>query len=294
MRPEFDPLRSTPLPDSFERTAAWLRSAPEPAPRPPRTRAALLAAFVVVFVAACSWPVAVTVPVASLVEAVSEEEDAGTLAARLFRELGEGASGERHAEIRLERAEGGAQVLRFAFSARRDPAAVAQWADSVKAHPSIRQVHVVRLDTTVRNPLGLALVRRALGLPPSPSEAEVASGIERALEAPPRIRILSASSFESFTFRTRGLPADSAAALRIDSLSREVAERLQRHAFALSLDSLAATSPGGARVLVLSRFLSLDSLRDLDLPPGFQVDTLRIAPTDSVRVHQLQRFRDSL
>lgn len=178
MRSEFDPLRSAPLPDSFERTAAWLREAPPPRPR--RAPATMLVALLLI-IGACSWPVNTTVAAGSVLELLSTDRIGvghPTLVAldrlvpddhqHLLELAGVGDEGSQ------------GTVVRYAVLGA-DQRSVVRWRDTMATMPGIEAVRVVKLDVTERRPFGVFTVRRVLGVSSTPhlTDAELQTELDR-------------------------------------------------------------------------------------------------------------------
>ena len=173
MRTEFDPLRTAPLPDSFDRTADWLRAAPPPRPSP--TRLALVVAALVVLVGACSVPVETEAVVGYAVEAVTD--DAGALLHALDAAVPAG----QRVSAEVGPVEGGAEVVRYLVLD-------ADAADAAEAAARGRggSVRVTPVGAAVRQPLGLAAARW-LGVTANPrlSDADLQAALDRAFAGHP-------------------------------------------------------------------------------------------------------------
>ncbi len=161
MRSELDPLRTAPLPDSFDRTSDWLRAVP---PRRPHRLPVAALLLLLVAVAAWSWPVDVTEQKGAVVEAISDERiEAGHPALELIDRI---VGDDRQHLVELEAlghewTEG--TVVRYAFSGD-SPVRVSVWRDSLGAVGGVRSVRVVPIETSQRRPLGVEAARRLLGV----------------------------------------------------------------------------------------------------------------------------------
>ncbi|MEO0557490.1 MAG: hypothetical protein AAF170_04820 [Bacteroidota bacterium] len=178
MRSEFDPLRSAPLPDSFERTAAWLREAPPPQTR--RAPATVLVALLLI-IGACSWPVSTTVAAGSVIEILSADRIGvghPTLVAldRLVPD-----EYQHHIEVAGIGDEGAdGTVLRYAVLGA-DGESIERWKDSVAALPGTEAARVLEFNVTERRPAGVITVQRVFGVSATPhlSDTELQAELDR-------------------------------------------------------------------------------------------------------------------
>ncbi len=178
MRSELDPIRTASLPDSFERTAEWLRDAP-----PPRTRRAPATTLValLLIIGACSWPVSTTVAAGSVIEILSADRiGVGHPTLVVLDRL---VPDEHQHLIELagvgdEGSEG--TVLRYAVLGA-SPTAVNRWRDTMATLPGIEAARVLMLDITERRPLGVFTARRVLGVSSTPhlTDAELQVELDR-------------------------------------------------------------------------------------------------------------------
>ncbi|MEM6287713.1 MAG: hypothetical protein AAF845_11195 [Bacteroidota bacterium] len=180
MRSEFDPLHTAPLPDSFERTAAWLRQAPPP--RPHRAPSVALAALLV-FVGACSWPVSTTIAAGAVIELLSTDRIGvghPTLATLDRLVPDEHQHMVELASVGEDGADG--TIVRYAVLGADEPS-VGRWRDTMAAQPGIQAVRVVDLDVIRRRPLGVSTVQRVLGVSSTPhlSDAQLQVELDRVL-----------------------------------------------------------------------------------------------------------------
>lgn len=176
MRSDFDTLRDAPLPDSFDRTADWLRATP-----PPRTRRAPAVAFValLVLIAAWSWPVRTTMAAGSVIEVLSADA-IGTDHATLLALDQLVPDEHRHLAEVDDGIEGAGRVLRYAVLGA-DRADVDRWRDAVAALPSTQATRVLMIDVTQRRPLGMVTAERVLGVSTTPhlTDAELQTELDR-------------------------------------------------------------------------------------------------------------------
>ncbi len=161
MRSELDPLRTSALPNSFDRTSDWLRAAP---PRRPRRLPAAVLLTLLLVAAAWSWPVEVTEQTATVVEALSSERvEAGHPTLQLIDRI---VGDERAHLVELE-ALGekwmGGTVVRYAFAGD-SPVRVSVWRDSLASVEGVRRVRIVPVETRGRSRLGVEAARRMLGV----------------------------------------------------------------------------------------------------------------------------------
>jgi len=178
MRSEFDPIRSAPLPDSFERTAEWLREAPPP--RTQRAPATTLVALLLI-IGACSWPVSTTVAAGSVIEILSADRIGvghPTLVALDHLVPDEHQHLVELAGVGDEGSEG--TVLRYAVLGA-DRASVQRWRDTMAVLPGIEAARVLTLDVRERRPFGVFTVRRVLGVSSTPhlTDAEFQLELDR-------------------------------------------------------------------------------------------------------------------
>ena len=174
MPADFAPLRDAPLPDSFDRTAAWLRSAPPP--RPPPGKPLALAAALALAVGACAWPVEADAVVGYVVEAT-------TGAPRdLVRALDRAVAADARVSAEIE-PRGAAAAVRYVVldAGAADQAAQAATAAGVEARVS-------PLGAGVRQPFGLAAARW-VGVTASPrlDDAELQAALDRAFAEHPAL-----------------------------------------------------------------------------------------------------------
>ena len=228
MRTDFDPLRDAELPDSFDRTAAWLRAAP---PRPSRARPVALLALVAL-AGAWSWPVRTTVAAGAVVEVLSADSVGAAHPALATLDDLVPVDFQHFAE-----AEG--RTLRYAVLGA-SPAAVDGWRAAVAALPSTQAARVLPIALARRRPLGLVATRRMLGISPTPllSDAELqaelnrvfadaqalALTVERAPDGRRRIRVAAQLSLDLAPgTRIAPLPGatDSAAGLTLSTRDHE-------------------------------------------------------------------------
>lgn len=179
MRSEFDPLRSAPLPDSFERTAAWLREAPPP---PPTRRApAISLVALLLIIGACSWPVSTTVAAGSVLELLSTDRIG--IGHPTLVTLDRLVPDEHQHLVELagigEEGSGGT-VVRYAVLGA-DRRTVLRWRDTMTTLPGIEAARVLKLDVTERRPFGVFTVRRVLGVSSTPhlTDAELQVELDR-------------------------------------------------------------------------------------------------------------------
>ena len=188
MRSELDPLRAAPLPDSFGRTAAWLRETPPPRRR--RPHAAPLVVLLLV-VAACSWPVRTPVASGSVIEVLSTDSlRADHPAVRALTQLVPDAH-RQLVELEARGAdEGGGSVMRYTVLDA-DAATAARWRDSVEALPGTRATRVLTVGMTERRPLGLRTLTRVLRVSPEVrlSDRELRAELGRAFETVAALRM---------------------------------------------------------------------------------------------------------
>ncbi|GAB5536928.1 MAG: hypothetical protein Rubg2KO_31770 [Rubricoccaceae bacterium] len=304
MRSEFDPLRSAPLPDSFERTAEWLREAPPP-PRTRRAPATTLVALLLI-IGACSWPVSTTVAAGSVIEILSADRIGvghPTLVAldRLIPD--EHQHLVEVAGVGEEGSEG--TVLRYAVLGA-DDKTVERWKDSVAALPGTEAARVIKLDVRGRRPFGVVTVQRVFGVSSTPhlSDAELQMELDRVFsDATPititvrRVdgqRMLNLGDHVTVKVRpgTRvsrvPTPDSSTTGILIEGTEPNDATidgrpigRPERGSVSFSgkrsvemaLDSLPPEVAREIRDRLNANLLHVDSLRTT-LPPGVQADTL--------------------
>ncbi len=172
MRTDFDPLRDAPLPDSFDRTAAWLRATPPPRASP--ARPLLFAVALAALVGACALPVETEAVVGWAVEATAADGRA------LVRALDDAVDGvdRLSAEIAPTAAPGdGVEVVRYVVAT----ADAAGRAEDAARRADARTVRTAPVDVAVRQPLGLAAARW-LGVQATPrvSDADLQAALDRA------------------------------------------------------------------------------------------------------------------
>ena len=290
MRSELDPLRAAPLPDSFGRTAAWLRETPPPRPR--RAPAVSLVALLVI--AACSWPVRTPVASGSVIEVLSTDSlraDHPTV-----RALDEMVPDGHRQLVELETRdadEGGGSVLRYTvFDA--DAETVGRWRDSVEALPGTQATRVLTVGMSERRPLGLRTVARVLRVAPGSrlSDRELRSELNSALRevAPLRIRVERTANGSRLVRVEGPPPARSGDAVPATAPRARIAKRPGGGAFVIverSRDADTLTAPqvftlGGKRVDSLSTRVWRASPPGLRLSrEGFSLTGQRLArPTD--------------
>ncbi|MEM9996442.1 MAG: hypothetical protein AAF809_01980 [Bacteroidota bacterium] len=322
MRSEFDPLRSAPLPDSFERTAAWLRETP-----PPRTRRVHVATLVAValVIGAWSWPVRTTVAEGSVIEILSADRiGAGhpTLVALDRLVPDEHQHFVEVARVGDQGSEG--TVLRYTVLGA-DGEAAARWRDAVTALPGTEAARVLKLDVRERRSFGVVTVQRALGARSTPhlSDAALQAELDRLFSDIIPISLTVRRSADgqrvldiegqqgavtlrsrAFTLRRDSLASDS---LTSDGRSERAAVSLSdRQAVKIAIDSLPPEVLRALRDRLDANFFRVDSLptetaadslsqilADLDLglprdslPPAAQRDTV-------LRFFRLYTFPDS-
>lgn len=310
MRSELDPIRTAPLPDSFERTAEWLREAPSPHTR--RAPATTLVALLLI-IGACSWPVSTTITAGSVLEILSADRIG--IGHPMLVTLEQIVPDEHPHLLDLvsvgEEGAGGT-VVRYAVLGA-DRASAERWRDTVAAIPSTEAARVLQLDVTQRRPFGVFTVRRVLGTSPMPhlSDAQLRVELDRMFASADHVPIHAQRN--RFSVRTRSgtrferLPSGDTTATRVffksaevgpgrpgfpldqllsgpsavsfemmlDSLPPDVARRLrnQLDERIRRIDSLHTASPSNAQV---SQFIWIesDTLRR-PLPPGARIDTVR-------------------
>ncbi|MEM8558426.1 MAG: hypothetical protein AAGG50_11445 [Bacteroidota bacterium] len=290
MRSEFDPLRSTPLPDSFERTAAWLRETP-----PPRTRRVPVATLVAValVIGAWSWPVRTTVAEGSVIEILSADRiGAGhpTLVALDRLVPDEHQHFVEVARVGDQGSEG--TVLRYTVLGA-DGEAAERWRDAVTALPGTEAARVLKLDVRKRRSFGVVTVRRALGARSAPhlSDAALQAELDRLFSDIIPItftvrrsadgqRVLDVEGQQgavtlrsrAFTLRRDTVASDSLASdsLTSDGRSERAAVSLSdRQAVKIAIDSLPPEVLRALRDRLDANFFHVDSL-----PTGTAADSL--------------------
>ena len=174
MTSEFDPIRQTPLPDSFERTADWLRAAPPPRPSPARPLA--LAVALALAVGACSWPVASEAVVGYVIEATTAEPRA------LVRALDAAVAADARVSAEVE-PRGETSAVRYVVL---DAEAAQQAVGAARAEGVAARVSP--LDADVRQPLGLAAARW-VGITATPrlDDADLQAALDRAFADHPTL-----------------------------------------------------------------------------------------------------------
>ena len=261
MRTDFDPLREAPLPDSFVRTADWLRAAPPP--RPLEARPLLLALALTVAVGACAWPVEREAVLGWVVEARTTD------AHGLLRALDAAVPAEGRLSAEVEPTGGGVSAVRYVVFDG-DAASRARAVAEGAARGAAASVRVSTLDAPVRQPLG-AVAARWLGVSANPrlSDAELQEALDRAFADHP-----------SLAPRV-GRADDGRRVVELDENVRLVLHpenrlgRVGDRAFMISGGDLSGFTVGGVPVLQL---LGLDGVRR----PG---DSLAAGP--SVRARTL-------
>ena len=227
MRSELDPLRTAPLPDSFGRTAAWLRAAPPPRPR--RPPAASLVALLLV-VAACSWPVRTPVASGAVIEVLSTDSlrtDHPTV-----RALTALVPDARRQLVELETRdadEGGGSVMRYTVFDT-DAETAARWRDSVQALPGTRATRVLTVGLSERRPLGLRTLTRVLRVPPGArlSDRALRAELGRAFETVEAIRVhVDRTGAGTRLVRGAERPAGEGAEPAADRLARNAPARVR-------------------------------------------------------------------
>ena len=310
MRSELAPIRTAPLPDSFERTAEWLREAPPTRPRraPVTTLVALL-----LIIGACSWPVSTTVDAGSVIEILSAERiGIGHPTLVTLDRLVPDEHPHLLDLVSVGEEGSGGTVVRYAVVGA-ERTSVARWRDTVAALPGTEAARVLRLDVTQRRPFGVFTVHRVLGTRSTPhlSEAQLRVELDRMFSAASHVpihaertrisvRTRSGTRFERLpnrdTTATRvffkdaehgtgieGLPLNRILSgpnavsfeMRLDSLPPDVARRLrdQLDERIRRVDSLYTASPSNGQV---SQFIWIDSdTLHRPLPPGARIDTVR-------------------
>ena len=174
MTSEFDPIRQAPLPDSFERTAAWLRAAPPPRPSPARPLG--LAVALALAVGACSWPVASEAVVGYVIEATTAEPRA------LVRALDAAVAADARVSAEVE-PRGETSAVRYVVL---DAEAAQQAVGAARAEGVAARVSP--LDADVRQPLGLAAARW-VGITATPrlDDADLQAALDRAFADHPTL-----------------------------------------------------------------------------------------------------------
>lgn len=266
MPSDLDPIRTAPLPDSFERTADWLRHAPPPRSGP--ARPLLLAVALMALVGACAIPVSTDATVGYVVEATTSDPTA------LVEALDDAVAAPDRVSVDVEPSADGA-VVRYVVV---DAQASEQARQAVEREGA--QARVTPLDAPVRQSVA-ATAARWLGVSASPrvSDADLQAALDRAF-AGRRAPIVRRNAdgqraldldehfrLDRLDPETRVIRDGDATAIRGGDLSGLTVGDLplgellrlaptKRHLAAL-LDSLAAADSGGVRVT------SLDSTRRL-------------------------------
>ena len=177
MRSDLAPLTQTPLPDSFDRTARWLRSVP---PRPSRTPPVAALVLLLSVVGACSWPVEVEHRAGHVIEVRSTSP--ASLHHPVVQALDRLVPAERRHLVELEpTGPGGGAVVRYAVLG--DAPGVAEaWRRAALEVTGARSARVLPLDVPARERLGLVAARRLLGVSASPevSDAQMQRALDRA------------------------------------------------------------------------------------------------------------------
>jgi len=174
MPTDFDALRAAPLPDSFDRTADWLRSVPPPTPSP--VRPLLLTIALAAVLGACAWPVTSGAVLGWVVEARTTDASA------LIAALDEAIAAEDRLTAEIEPADGAAAVRYVVLDA--DAARRAQAVAETRAD----EVRLTTLDADVREPLALAAARWVgVSAGPRLSDDALQDALDRAFAGHPRL-----------------------------------------------------------------------------------------------------------
>ena len=275
MPTDFDALRQAPLPDSFDRTADWLRHAPQ---KPGPARPLLLVAVLAAVVGACAVPVSSGAVVGWAVEGAAPDGHA------LVRVLdGAVLAEDRLSADVLEGEPHGLEAVVYVVLE-----AEASERARVAAEGAGFKVRVRPLDLEVRQPLGVAAARW-LGVSGSPrvSDADLQLALDRAFaghDLAPRV--------ERTADGRRALVLNRA--FRIDGLDPET--RIARRGSTISIrgGDLSGVTIGGVPTDELSRLTPSDlraldaEIRALEGDPFARLDSLGPPPPD------LDAYMDSL
>ena len=276
MPTDFDALRKTPLPDSFDRTADWLRSAPPP---PSRTRPLALGVALAVVVGACAVPVASDAVVGWAVEVVAADGlevvralDAAVPAEdRLSADVA--PAGDLEAVVYVVLEDGAAERAR------------------ARAEAEGFDVRVRPLGLEVRQPLGLAAARW-LGVSGSPrvSDADLQLALDRAFAGhalAPRVergpdgrRALALGS----AFRIRGLDPETRVARRGSTVSITGGDLSGLEVGGVPIGRLRGADEGAVEAALDSALAAARArpgtaeVRVLDAPTLARLDSLGLSP----------------